>query len=400
MLKDSKANPNRFSRHAGWWLFSIVATAFLLALVATESWLATREWANRFAVNESTPKNDRHIRLREWQPNTVFIAAPPAIRDNDTEGFTKNLYRLEIDQNGFIGPSGIHEKPALEIVFIGGSTTECMFVSAEKRFPYLVGRLLEERLGIPVNSYNAGKSGNNLLHSALILTAKVLPLNPDIIVVMHNVNDLGVLTRYGTYWPESTDFGHIRRVPRDFEAGIRAIRDSLVPLTYRALRRLKNEFSLPLFSAVAHAEDISGRDKIDFGSLGYVYQSALNQFVSSARAWNIPVALMTQPLPESPAVVKEKEVEGDYLGAKNFARHGLTFPSFSSAHELFNVIVRKSAKVHGSHLIDLAGSRRYRGEHFYDRLHFNQNGSLIAAEQIADSLMLMAKNIVARKQNN
>ena len=398
MLKDSKSNTDRFVRHTGLWLFLVVAVGFLVVVVATESWLVTRESANVFAVNESTPEYDRHIRLREWQPNTVFIAAPPAIGNNGPEDFSKELYRLETDQNGFIGPSGIHEKPALEIVFIGGSTTECMFVPAEKRFPYLVGRLLEGRLGMPVNSYNAGKSGNNLLHSTLILTAKILPLNPDIIVVMHNVNDLGVLTTHGTYWPESTDFGHIRRTPRDFEAGIRAFRDSLIPLTYRALRRLKNGFSFPFSSTVARAEGVSKKGKIDFDSLGYAYESALNQFVSSAGAWNVPVALMTQPLQKSPATEEDKVMEGNYLSTKNIARHGLTFASVSSAHEFFNAIVRHTAKALGSHLIELAGSQRYKREHFYDRLHFNETGSVFAAEKIAESLMPMAQAIMVRKQ--
>ncbi len=68
------------------------------------------------------------------------------------------------------------------------------------RFPYLAGRLLEQQTHLKVNSYNAGRSGNNSLHSLNILLNKVVNLKPDIVVMMHNINDLAILMYEKTYW--------------------------------------------------------------------------------------------------------------------------------------------------------------------------------------------------------
>ena len=63
-----------------------------------------------------------------------------------------------------------------------------------------MGRRLEEALTVKVNSYNAARSGNNSLHSINILLHKLMPLKPDIVVMMHNINDLVALLYEQTYW--------------------------------------------------------------------------------------------------------------------------------------------------------------------------------------------------------
>ena len=97
-------------------------------------------------------------------------------------------------------PSKIHDHPDLTIAFLGGSTTECIYVDEDNRFPYLAGRLLERQTHLKVNSYNAGRSGNNTLHCLNILLNKVVNLKPDIVVLMENINDLAILMYEKTYW--------------------------------------------------------------------------------------------------------------------------------------------------------------------------------------------------------
>jgi len=102
-------------------------------------------------------------------------------------------YRFRVDKDGFIMPSKIHDNPQLTLVFLGGSPTECSYVDEENRFPYLVGRLVENKTGLRTDSYNAGKGGNTSLHSLDVLLNKVILLKPDVTIMMHNVNDLAVL---------------------------------------------------------------------------------------------------------------------------------------------------------------------------------------------------------------
>ena len=59
-------------------------------------------------------------------------------------GILDEEYILRTDKDGFIEPSIIHDDADMEIVFLGGSTTECLYVREENRFPYLTGRRLED----------------------------------------------------------------------------------------------------------------------------------------------------------------------------------------------------------------------------------------------------------------
>jgi len=54
--------------------------------------------------------------------------------------------------------------------------------------------------GIPRRPSGSGVGGNNSLHSIDILVNKVIPIKPDIVVMMHNINDLVTLIYDQTYW--------------------------------------------------------------------------------------------------------------------------------------------------------------------------------------------------------
>ena len=158
---------------------------------------------------------------------------------------------------------------AATIVFLGGSTTECMFVQPELRFPHLAGKLIGERLGTRVDGVNGGKSGNNTMHSLLVLSAKVIPMRPDIVVLMHNTNDLAILARGESYWPDSGTFGHVQFKRRDLEISVRNVRDLLVPRTYRAIRHLLRNASFDFIRNANATLDVQR----EFGSLdAYLWQ--------------------------------------------------------------------------------------------------------------------------------
>lgn len=114
-----------------------------------------------------------------------------------------DIHEIKTDQNGFIVPGRIQDDPDLTIAFVGGPTTECLYVQPQLRFPYLTGRILEQRHGIKVNTLNTGKSGNTTMHSSLQLIAKIIPEGPDIVVVTNNTNDGGLPGGQQTYWNQN-----------------------------------------------------------------------------------------------------------------------------------------------------------------------------------------------------
>ena len=141
----------------------------------------------------------RYIRLKEYRPGTRLMLPFPRDYLPFTDHVFTKKYPLRIDRDGFIMPSRIYAPPDLSLVFLGGSTTECLFVDEQERFPYLVGTILGKETGKKINSYNAGMSGLNSLNCIDILINKVLPLNPRVVVFMENINDLSTLLYEGTY---------------------------------------------------------------------------------------------------------------------------------------------------------------------------------------------------------
>lgn len=108
-------------------------------------------------------------------------------KNSDVEG---TISHFETDSNGFIEPSKIHTVADWDIVFMGDSTVECSFVQPEKRFPYLVGRKIEQAMEQKVNSYNAGVSSADTLSLMKVLLMKIFPMEPNMVVLCNTDREL------------------------------------------------------------------------------------------------------------------------------------------------------------------------------------------------------------------
>lgn len=381
---------SRFERRAGLTLAVVLVVGVVAVLAATEALLRAIEDPNASRPGIGTVTPARYLEFREWQPGIRFRAAPPQIRRDNPGGRVLDLYAIDTDDNGFIMPSRIHDKPDLTIVFLGGSTTESMYVAPDDRFPYLVGRILERRLGLKVNSLNGGRSGNNAMHVNTIVLGKVLPLHPDYAVFMTDTNDLAVLSRFGTYWNDNSDSALLRRERTGVEWGFRLIRDALIPATYRAYRTaLLNARGLLGRKPVAGATRAApaNADHAQWEQWGSAYASAVQEFVDTTRAWQVRPILMTEVLLPPGGWRQPGEAGGgDYLAADKLEHSGFSSASFSDAHEYFNGILRQTARQSNVGLIDLMASGPWTNNEVYDGVHFTDAGSERAAGVIADAL--------------
>jgi lysophospholipase L1-like esterase len=328
----------------------------------------------------------RDLVLREYRPDTVFAFVPPATRSVGDESVPA-VYPLETDRNGFINPGAVHDRPDATIVFLGGSTTEAMFVSPAERFPHAAGRLIEQRTGLRVNTLNGGRSGNNTMHANLLLVGKVLPMRPTAVVLMENVNDVGTLASFDTYWNQDSNYALVRTPRRVTESALTQVRDSLVPYTYRAIRRAlrgtrQSRDRVPAQVGEAATAPAPTLDPERVEAWTRQYESSLRQFVATTRAWGAQPVLMTQVWIEAP----EYADDPGFLTAERLARRGLSISTFAVVHARFNDVVRDVATDEGAVLIDLSAARRWRPADVYDGLHFTDSGSRIAAEVVAGVL--------------
>ena len=213
-------------------------TLFLVLVIAyaAEKYL---EFAHhRQGLVLSAEADRRYIRLREYRPGSRLLLAFPRNHLPYTDNVFTKKYRLDIDENGFIMPSRKYDHPDQVIVFLGGSTTECMFMDPDQRFPYLVGKILEEETGQKINSYNGGMSGLNSLHAIDLLINKVIPLHPQVVVFMENINDLSTLLYERTYWNKHTVRSPLETLKKKPMLG-KLLKEMLFPELNEAYRNLR-----------------------------------------------------------------------------------------------------------------------------------------------------------------
>ena len=337
-------------------LFFIIGMLFL-----TEKILARKN------VMQNAYNTNRFIRLKEHRPSFSGVIS-----------LNKRLFRT--DENGFIMPSRIHDEPDLSIVFLGGSTTECKAVREDNRFPYLVGRLIEKDTRLKVNSYNSGVSSSDSLHSIDVLLNKVIPMEPDIVVMMHNINDLNILLYEKTYWNNNPTRTHL--VVMDSRPSIRGtlkqIKDLLFPELYSALYVILHPKTEP--DEFSH---VRGR-KIDIDSIYLIkeFENNLRLFINICKVRNITPVLMTQPNrfnnnPDQAVIDSMKKLETE---------NEVTYKAYKEIYDLFNEAIRKTGYENNVLVIDLDRDVPKEKDYMYDVVHLNDNGSRFAAGVISKHL--------------
>ena len=354
---------NRFEKHPKTTLFVIFVVFSILALIAVE----------KLAGNESAVQV-RHIRLKENSPSQSRLITPDAEIIALSDGLTVKEYPFDIDNNGFLKPSMIHQDPDITIVFLGGSTTESMFVDEDKRFPALAGSLLEKKFNKKINTLNSGVSGNNTLHSLNSFLNKIIPLQPDIAVLMHNINDLSVLLHEGSYWNQN----EYRSTLINEDHSIKAMIKSQLPNTYNLAFKIKTKL---LGKDSEFDIDQQSKPALDTTKILAMFHANLNIFIQMAHNQNITPVLMTQAnrFTEKPDEVILKNLHA-------LKSLGMSYADYRQLYLTMNDEIRKVAAENNVILIDLANEVPQTNQYIADPVHFNNAGSELVATIIAEQL--------------
>ncbi len=375
---------NFFERHAKKTLVVLVVLAILALAFVTDRILGYKTAAQGAPV-------ERYVRLRELAPLSFEVLHPPA-RIFDTEAGSKpRPVYIRVDEQGFLVPSRVHDHPDLTLAFLGGSTTECRVVPEESRFPYLVGRHLEEALKVKVNSYNAARSGNNTLHNIDILLHKLMPLHPDVVVMMENINDLVALLYEKTYWNNNASRRVVIGVKPTLTGQVRGffqvLREDTVPHLYQAIVELSQRLRGGKGQEVDEFKHVRGRKVVvDRDYLLREFRSNLQMFVDLCRDRQIVPVLMTQPNRLSgnldPRTWKEVKV---------MEAMGIKFTEFEELYGLFNQAIREVGAANQVLVVDLAKEIPAEPDYVYDPVHLTEKASKLAAQIISRELTPLVK---------
>jgi hypothetical protein len=366
---------------------------FLLTIFSLISLLVTEKFLQK-DFNIAGYGHQRFINLREHHPLFSRYIYPTDEDLRNAEFLERKQYLLRVDNNGYIMPSQIHSKADLSIVFLGGSTTECLYMGEEERFPYLVGRLIENDLKLKVNSYNSGKAGNNSLHSIDILLNKVMYLNPDIVVMMENINDLIILLFEKSYWnnnPYKSPIVEIKpSIGKNLEQSLVILRDYFIPNLSMAFAGLYNRSFVKMQPTEFPA--IKG-EKIEINTprLLQIFRSNLQIFIDICRHRHIVPVLMTManrfkddPDPFIASSLQRIELE-----------HGISYQDFKNLFDLFNQEIRIIGEANNVLVIDLANKIPQEKKYLYDTVHLTSLGSSLTSQVIFQNLRDKIHDLVA-----
>ena len=363
---------------------------FFSLLTLKLSDIAFGSFQDAWLVNSSLSKGTaRAINLREFNPDQHASVRPSNHYMQGVENLEQIEYAIDIDENGFIKTGNPKsENPEIKILFLGGSTTETLFVPEEQRFPSIVERTLREKLGQDVEVYNSGVSGNNSMHSLLIFLSKGIPLKPTHAVLMHNFNDFALLYKTESYWIAPSGRSLIIETSSNSQSSsmsmpyrfLKAIKGFFVPNLYTYLRpRLFVDIFKP-------RDEFVGFRKKDFEDLNLEeyknqFTSSLVSFIELSRAWNIEPILMTQA---------NRIDAKDSLFQQWFSMNGrdeMTYNEFIGLYKLSNHLIRELGQTYSVHLVDLDILIPKTNEFIYDTVHFNEAGSKLVADNVSKKIL-------------
>ena len=335
---------------------------------------------------------DRGIILREWAPGQSLLLTPNDNYMNYTDGLVQKPYDISIDNDGFIesGNSKI-EKNDFLAVFIGGSTTETLYVDEDERFPSIVERKLREEFSPHFQTINAGVSGNNSFHSLLNFQAKILPKNPKYVILMHNFNDFALLSKTGSYWfaPETKNIIQIFNSDSSLKMSVikpnyifRQLKNFFIPNLYEYLKPR-------LLSRLNTSDEFRDYREINIGKYSNeivpMFDKSLRSFVKLSKIWGVKPILMTQ----FNRVSIDDPLFKKWIDSKGYRNQA---QKFVDLYNSFNVVVRKVANDTNTYLIDLEAQVPKTSTYIYDIVHLNNTGSRLVGNIISRELLEILKN--------
>lgn len=293
---------------------------------------------------------------------------------------------------GFKGP----EPPKdfadwLTVVAVGGSTTECLEIAADKTWPYQLGIKLQHGFNkLWLN--NAGFCGHSTYGHYILMHNFMAKLQPKVAVFLIGINEVGVSN------------------PREFDTRLstkisfRSLDKLLASLAYRS-EVASVTLNLYRYFFPKSVQAIGQRDmgELDLTSLPtlelsaaekaeilkthaekYVpaYEVRLRRLLQVTRENGILPVLLTQPVVYGPVV---DQATGIDLG-KIVVANGMNGEVGWQVLELYNDVTRRVGAEAGILVIDEARQMPKDSRYYYDLMHFSDAGAEKFAEIAARGL--------------
>lgn len=314
--------------------------------------------------------------------NSIVLPANVAYVYDNTKvpGLEKHIEHHK-NSLGFRGPEP-NDRATQKIICVGGSTTECFYLSDGKDWPSkLQLDLAGSYPGLWIN--NAGLDGHSTLGHKLLLQDHVLAMKPDVILFLVGCNDIAVngLNRYEQFFIAKKrpllQYSEIYNLYRNFRMARAASKVQMghygIPfLTHPAADTAgwENAFLKPNHPGQAYNAMLQYRSRVE--ELGRMCEEK-----------GIQPVFITQP---SLLSNQTDSVTGRYLG--NFEFQGKSGLHYYAVLSSYNQTLQSVCRQHQWVCIDAANTLKSSTENYYDFFHYTNAGAAAMATIIANGLIL------------
>jgi len=319
-----------------------------------------------------------------------FIKNSKKLQDVDS------IIHVKKNSFGFRGSNDTTNKYP-KILFVGGSTTECFYMSDNEDWPSQVQRKLTPKFNnIWIN--NAGMSGHSTFGHLLLMEYIIKKIHPDYICFMVGINDNNIQKL------NSDD----KKIPSKYYGGIE---DWLIKNSHFAM-------SIKYLIGVHKALKVNVTDRnIDFNSLyfaskddiGYKivknlsedtiqlndkqYSSRIQQLINLCKDNNIEPIFISQTIC---AGFLDPTTKKDL--SKEFFSMEFNIPiphngkNMRRELEYYNNLTRIISQKNCNHFIELDSLLSKDSKYYYDFIHYNKTGNKMVASIIAEELTKYLEN--------
>ena len=289
----------------------------------------------------------------------------PDKRSPETSYFSSQGFRTH-DTLG-LKPAGQYR-----IFALGGSTTADITNGAGIHWPLTAERALHAAGRPDVKIYNASMSAYSTAHSLVRFEFDLLQYQPDMILVMHNINDLSV-NYYAWHAGRPVDANYLVKYGQPAVTGVITDHDVVLLRVWHSVSaRIADLLRRPP-PTLPPTYDISL-------GLGF-FKRNLADIVAVARAHGVAVALLTMPMCDSPSVYDTM------LHAGGEPMLYPDFPHFSRDFEAYNQAIRDVGRELDVPVLDMRRAMPGRPVYFLDTVHHTSSGVQVLGEQVARALL-------------
>lgn len=331
-------------------------------------------------VSEFYKERERYLRVKK--DNKIYSLHP-----------FLQVVPSDLNSQGFTGEPIEASKPrnAFRIFTLGGSTTLGTGLTYEDSYPVKLEKKLQEKYpDMKIEVQNAASHWYTSMHSVINYEFRVRKFNPDLIIVLHAVNDLCRSFTPRKWCLKNQYQGDYSHYLGPLIGLVRArlyFPFSRFLLFEKVDRLFDKEASIESLDRAKVLSILTPVEVKDFKSLN-TFENCMDLLIELVKMDNHSVIVCSEPFiyNKQTSVEEDESLYFSFLLCEENG-HYPNLESMIRGMEMFNEAVSRVATANNVPYVDLAGCVPKDHEYFLDDVHMTKEGTEIAAQTLCDYIV-------------